>query len=69
MTEQGQRRTCPICRILEAAQGQQLAVAVALFRAVTQVRCYCPTIKHHGLLAHPHEQPGCRGYQPGESYA
>jgi hypothetical protein len=54
--------TCPICRILAAAQDQQLAVALHLFGAAVMMRCGCPQAQHTPLVAHPHARPSCVGY-------
>jgi hypothetical protein len=54
--------SCPICRILAAAQEQQLAVALHLLDAAITVRCGCPQTPHTPLVAHPHARPSCVGY-------
>jgi hypothetical protein len=55
---------CPICRILQAAQGQRLDVFLRLMRVAHQMRCQCPDVRHTPLLAHPHRRLGCVGYVP-----
>ena len=55
---------CAICAILDAAQGQQFAVALALLRVTYEkVRCQCPGVTHTPLAQHPHMQTGCEGYR------
>ncbi|HEX6827109.1 MAG TPA: hypothetical protein VF077_12400 [Nitrospiraceae bacterium] len=61
--------TCPICVILAAAHGQQMAVALHLFKAACAVRCGCTGTQHPALLVHPHAQKGCVGYAPVDQEA
>jgi hypothetical protein len=59
---------CPICRIVEAANGQSLDVAIALFKIAAKMHCRCPgKKKHRPLLTHPHCQEGCVGFEPETS--
>lgn len=54
--------TCPVCRILDAVQGQEARIAVLLLRAASRVRCRCPGRRHGCTMKHPHTQEGCLGY-------
>lgn len=56
---------CPVCRILDAAQGQQIDIAIDLLRRAGKMRCRCVGNTHHILLAHPHTELGCVGYGKG----
>lgn len=54
---------CPICRLLDAAQGQPIAIAVGCLKLATKHRCVCRGTTHHVLLAHPHTMPDCQGFR------
>lgn len=53
---------CPVCRILDAVNGQEATVAVLLLRAASRVRCRCAGRRHACTMPHPHTQEGCLGY-------
>jgi hypothetical protein len=53
---------CPICALIEAAQGQPGAIAMGYIKQAEQVQCRCPDRNHTVLGAHPHTQQGCQGF-------
>jgi hypothetical protein len=57
---------CPICRILAAAEGQTLAVAVDLMQVACTVPCRCLHVRHRALCLHPHTPAGCQGFHAQE---
>lgn len=54
---------CPICRLIDAAQGQIIKIAVKCIKLAEEHPCSCRGKKHKALLKHPHTVDGCRGFQ------
>jgi hypothetical protein len=54
---------CPICRLIDAAQGQPIKTALNCLKLAEQHQCGCRGKKHKVLLKHPHTVDGCRGFQ------
>ena len=55
--------TCAICRLIDAAQGQPMGIALGCLKLAEQHRCVCRGTNHRALYAHPHTPAGCQGFQ------
>lgn len=53
---------CLICRLMGAAEGQPVAIAVGIFKLAATYQCRCAK-KHPVLVAHPHAVAGCAGFR------
>ena len=53
---------CPICLLIEGAQGQPIALAMRDLKKAEQFRCRCEGQNHKVLWVHPHSQKGCQGF-------
>jgi hypothetical protein len=56
---------CPICRLLDAAQGQPITIALRCLKLAEMHRCVCRGTTHKALLKHPHTVEGCVGFHAG----
>jgi hypothetical protein len=53
---------CPICRLVDAAQGQRIDIAQDVIALALRYTCTCRGTKHRPLAQHPHVADGCQGY-------
>jgi hypothetical protein len=54
---------CPICRLVHAAQGQPIKIALSCLKLAAQHRCTCRGRHHAMLYKHPHAPNGCQGFR------